>query len=198
MRIGIYVSHPEVAIDPKIDVPNWGLSPVGRARAEAFTQKFKLANSVPTFSSTERKAMELAKILQPSATMRTAREEMGENDRSATGFLPSSVFESHVEQFFAHPERSYNGWERAIDAQKRIHQAVKTAIEAMPDSKIVFCGHGGVGTLLKCALDDRMITQSEDQRLLGHAGGGNCFAFDLDRLSLLCDWTPMEQFEGLY
>ena len=45
---------------------------------------------------------------------------MHENDRSATGFLEPSEFERVADEFFARPTVSIGGWERAIDAQKRI------------------------------------------------------------------------------
>ena len=45
---------------------------------------------------------------------------IGENDRSATGFLPREEFWATADLFFAHPTESIRGWERAIDAQARI------------------------------------------------------------------------------
>ena len=30
---GVYVTHPQVLIDPAVPVPDWGLSPLGRGRA---------------------------------------------------------------------------------------------------------------------------------------------------------------------
>ena len=35
----LYLTHPQVMIDPAIAVPHWGLSPEGRARAEAFAAR---------------------------------------------------------------------------------------------------------------------------------------------------------------
>ena len=32
---GLYITHPQVQIDPAVPVPDWGLSALGRARAEA-------------------------------------------------------------------------------------------------------------------------------------------------------------------
>jgi broad specificity phosphatase PhoE len=59
-------------------------------------------------------------------------------------------------------------------------------------NEILFVGHGAVGTLLKCHLARRRISRAEDQA----AGGGNIYAFSLAGLDLLCDWTPVELFEG--
>jgi hypothetical protein len=51
--------------------------------------------------------------------------DLGENDRSATGFLPPEEFERVADEFFGSPEKSARGWERAGDAQVRIVRAVE-------------------------------------------------------------------------
>jgi broad specificity phosphatase PhoE len=120
---------------------------------------------------------------------------MGENDRSATGFLPPELFEETADRFFAAPEISTSGWERAIDAQRRIVATVTTAMASVPaGTPAVFCGHGAVGTLLKCHVGRRPIARSEDQSRHADKGGGNCFSFDLAAMQLGCEWTAMEDF----
>jgi len=95
---------------------------------------------------------------------------MGENDRSSTGFLHEDAFQAAANWFFAHPYESFQGWERAIDAQHRIVTAVQAVLSAHdPETPIAFIGHGGVGTLLKCHLGERPISRLEDQP----GGGGN-------------------------
>jgi len=118
---------------------------------------------------------------------------MHENDRSATGFLPPPQFEEAADWFFAHPEQSFKGWERAVDAQARIVEAFD-AVLATHDAAapIAFVGHGGVGTLLKCHLAGRPISRDRDQP----GGGGNLYAFGLADLGLTCDWTPIEDWRG--
>jgi hypothetical protein len=44
----------------------------------------------------------------------TALPELGENDRSATGYLSEPEFDDVVDEFFRRPEESVWGWERAI------------------------------------------------------------------------------------
>jgi broad specificity phosphatase PhoE len=190
----LYVSHPQVGIDPEVPVPLWPLSADGRARARAFAVSGVIPPAAMIFSSRERKAMELAEILAEYAgTLVMADHLMGENDRSSTGFLPPALFEVTADRFFSHPEESIDGWERAVDAQARIVDTVTTAIACLsPQTPAVFCGHGGVGTLLKCHIARRPISRAEDQSRHGHRGGGNCFTFDLDPPRLGCDWTPME------
>jgi hypothetical protein len=39
----------------------------------------------------------------------TILHELGENDRSATGFLEPDVFETTADRFFAEPDRSIDG-----------------------------------------------------------------------------------------
>ena len=190
----LYVSHPQVQIDAAIPIPLWALSDDGRARARAFGMSGVIPPAAMIFSSRERKALEMAEILaEYTGTLVLSDHEMGENDRTSTGFLPPALFEATADRFFAEPEKSIDGWERAIDAQERIARTVATALASVPaGTPAIFCGHGGVGTLLKCHVSGRAICREEDQGRLGHRGGGNCFSFDLDPPRLGCDWTPME------
>jgi broad specificity phosphatase PhoE len=196
MLRALYVTHPQVRINANVPVPLWGLSEEGRTRAEAFVDRLILPPEVMVFSSRERKALELAELLADKAgTLVMSDHLMGENDRSSTGFLPPVLFETMADRFFAEPERSADGWERACDAQQRVVDTVRTAASALPpDGFAIFCGHGAVGTLLKCHLGGRPIARSEDQSRHGHKGGGNCFAFSLGPERLLSEWTPMEDW----
>ncbi len=190
----LYVTHPQVEMDAQIPVPLWRLSALGRQRAEAFAARGVVPVGAMIFSSRETKAMQLADILAAAAgTPVLSDHRMGENDRSATGFLPPSLFEAMADRFFAEPAVSADGWERAVDAQQRIVDTITTALASVPaDTPAVFCGHGAVGTLLKCHVGGRSIARSEDQRRLANPGGGNCFAFDLDPPRLGGEWVAME------
>ncbi len=190
----IYLTHPQVRIDAAVPVPLWGLSDIGRARAEAFVERKLVPGGAVVFSSREAKAMELADIIaRATGTPVLLDHAMGENDRSSTGFLPPSLFEDHADRFFASPYESIEGWEKAVDAQSRIVGSVRMALGSVPgDAQVIFCGHGAVGTLLKCHVAGRRIDRSEDQSRKGDPGGGNGFMFDLGAGRLLSDWTPME------
>ncbi|WP_193337693.1 histidine phosphatase family protein [Devosia beringensis] len=192
----LYVTHPQVEMDAQIPVPLWRLSELGRQRAEAFAARGVVPAGAMIFTSRETKAMELADILAAATGTPVLSDHlMGENDRSATGFLPPSLFEAMADRFFAEPEVSAEGWERAVDAQRRIVDTVTTALASVPpDVPAVFCGHGAVGTLLKCHLAGRPIARSEDQSRHANKGGGNCFAFDLDPARLSGEWQAMEDF----
>lgn len=196
----LYVSHPQVRMDPNVPVPLWGLSAEGRQRAERFARSGAVPAGAMIFSSRERKAQELAEILAAVAgTLVLTDHLMGENDRSATGFLPPALFEAAADRFFAEPHASIDGWERAIDAQRRIVATVRTALGSVPaETAAIFCGHGAVGTLLKCHVAERPIERSQDQGRTGGTGGGNCFVFDLDTPELHCDWTRLEDFAPVW
>ncbi|PRD44492.1 histidine phosphatase family protein [Phyllobacterium phragmitis] len=189
-----YITHPQIVMDPAIPVPQWGLSQTGRARLEAICDRPWVLSLTRIFSSDEKKALETAEILaRGSGCPIEIDAMMGENDRASTGFLPPPEFEKAADRFFAEPELSFNGWERAVDAQARIVQAVETAIDhSSGNEPVAFVGHGGVGTLLKHHLGRTPISRIRDQP----PGGGNIFAFRLSDRALLCDWEPLETFSG--
>ncbi|WP_439625713.1 histidine phosphatase family protein [Shinella sp.] len=189
----LYITHPQVLIDPAVPVPDWGLSERGRERA-LLAAEAGWARQVGRFvASTERKAIETADILSGGRVPVETDHAMGENDRSATGFLPPPAFEAAANEFFAHPETSFRGWERAVDAQARIVAAVEQVLASHdPTVPIAFVGHGGVGTLLKCHLKGTPIRRDGDQP----GGGGNLFAFRLADRAVTCDWTPIESWKG--
>ncbi|OLP53447.1 histidine phosphatase family protein [Rhizobium rhizosphaerae] len=192
--LALYLTHPQVQIDPAVPVPLWGLSPKGRERCMAAAAHAPWVRQLGRIlSSAETKAVETAAILAEAAGVTPeAVEAMGENDRSATGFLTPDLFEAAADQFFAAPEESYRGWERAVDAQARIVGAVEAALSGHdPAIPVLFVGHGAVGTLLKCHLQGAPISRTGDQP----GGGGNLFAFRLADRQVLCDWTPIEAWQ---
>lgn len=195
----LYITHPQVRIDPAVPVPEWGLSDIGAERVREASRLPWAQALLRIVSSAETKAIETARILsQTSGAAIDIIETMHENDRSATGFLPPPEFEKAADWFFAHPQESFHGWERAIDAQARIVDAVRAVLDRHDlQQPIAFVGHGGVGTLLKCHIEGRGISRSKDQP----PGGGNLFRFSIADFSLAaasptCDWTAMETWQG--
>ena len=116
------------------------------------------------------------------------REGLGENDRSATGYLPRAEFEAMADLFFAHPNQSIRGWERAVDAQARIVAAVEEVL-ASCSRNVAIVSHGGVGTLLLCHLRQCPIGREHDQPA---NNGGNYFAFDAGTRRLRHGWAPVD------
>jgi broad specificity phosphatase PhoE len=172
----IFLTHAEVEIDPAVPVPDWGLSSTGRARHAAFAASAEADGISAVFASTERKAREgAAPVADRLGIELRHRAALGENDRSATGYLPKAEFEATADRFFAEPDASIRGWESARAAQTRIVGAVRDALEEpRPEGDVLIVAHGGVGTLLRCHLLGQGISRSED---LPHPGGGCWFAF---------------------
>ena len=100
-----YLTHPQVEMEPARPVPLWRLSGKGRARVEALLDRPWLRSVKRILSSDETKAVEAAAIV--GAHLGVAVEidrEMGENDRSSTGFLEPPAFEAAADRFFGEPE----------------------------------------------------------------------------------------------
>lgn len=188
MRLVHVVTHPEVRIDPTIAVTRWSLSDTGRARMLAFAAWPRLRRVDRLFCSTETKAVEAAQILQRSTGLSAVHHAaLGENDRSATGFLHKEAFEQAADAFFGQATRSFRGWERAVDAQRRIVEAVDELLRDGGSGDTLIVSHGAVGTLLKCHLKGRAITRDEDQPAQGHV-----FCFDAATRRVVHDWRPLE------
>jgi len=168
----LYLTHPQVKVDPAVPVPQWGLSDVGRARTRAFARDPALRAYRRIIASTEEKAKEAAAILAEALGLQVeVHEGLHENDRSATGYRPEAEFQKLADAFFARPQESVSGWERAADAQARIVAGITAALSQAPGSPALFVGHGGVGTLLLCHLAGYPISRTHDQPPVG----GGCF-----------------------
>lgn len=187
-----FLTHPDVLIDPAVPVPDWPLSPRGRDRMASAAALPWMAGVRALWCSTERKARDGAAIL--AGRLRVTVSELaalGESDRAATGYLPSAEFEAVADQFFAHPDQSARGWERAVDAQRRILAAVDHVLAraAACPGDVAIVSHGGVGTLLLCHLRGTPISRAHDQPA---TNGGNYFAFDGATRRLRHGWRPVE------
>jgi broad specificity phosphatase PhoE len=190
MNLVRYLTHPQVKIDPAIPVPSWGLSEIGRARTQAIAGARRLSATTQIISSAERKAIETAEIIAAKLNVHVeVRQAMHENDRSATGFLVPDEFELVANQFFAQPDVSIRGWERAIDAQSRIVREVEHVLARKRPGDVLFVGHGGVGTLLYCHYAGLAIDRAHDQP----AGGGCFFAFAEDGRRVQHSWRHLEE-----
>lgn len=165
-----YLTHPQVAIDPAVPVPDWGLSDRGRARVDRLAASDWVLGIGRIVSSAERKALVTAHPIAARLGLPViVAPASHENDRSATGFLPPPEFETVADRFFAEPETSIRGWERAVDAQARVADAITEALAGIDAGRVLVVGHGGVGTLLWCRLRGLPIDRCHDQP----AGGGN-------------------------
>jgi broad specificity phosphatase PhoE len=186
-----FITHPEVQIDPGIAVPDWDLSPRGRERMHRLLDRDWVSGLAAVWSSTERKAISGARILAEAVCLRPlTNPDLGENDRSATGYLPKAEFEATADAFFAHPHNTIRGWESAAKAQRRIVAAIGTVLhEAPAERDVAVVSHGGVGALLLCWLKTCPISRSEDQP---GQGGGNYYCFDRQTHTLRHGWMAID------
>lgn len=173
-----FVTHAEPLVDPARPIGSWGLSSVGRARADAWR-----CPPGPVSASTERKAVETAERIAPGRPVTTSAR-LGEIDRSATGYLPPVEFEAVVTDFFDHPDEAVRGWERAVDAQERIVAAVREVTVGVDDTTIV--SHGAVGALLLAALHGAPVSR----RFL-HPGMGSVSTFDPEVWRVTSGWRRL-------
>lgn len=194
-RLARYLTHPDVQIDPLVEIGSWSLNERGASRVAALVQELgALKDTKHVFSSAETKALEtatpLASALGASVKVRTG---MHENDRSSTGFLPPEEFETVADRFFAEPSASVRGWETAADAQHRIMKETFSCLAEAKDGDVLIVGHGAVGTLLFCALAGQQIDRRFHQ---GSSGGGCWFEFDIDHPIPSRGWRLMESLSA--
>jgi broad specificity phosphatase PhoE len=120
----VLITHPNVVIDPGVAVTRWPLSELGRARMRAGLQQPWVRELTALHCSTEQKAIDSAQIVAEHVGLPIAQhEDLGENDRSATGFLPPPEFERLADNFFGRPHESARGWERAVGTLLHCHLA---------------------------------------------------------------------------
>lgn len=186
-----FITHPEVVIDPDIPVTEWCLSAKGLARMNTMLKQPWVDSIEGVFSSCEQKAIDGARVLSEHLDIDFATDEaLGENDRSSTGYLPSTVFEATADRFFLNYNDSVDGWETAVNAQERIVKAIDSILsQTMVSGTIGIVSHGAVGTLLLCDLKGWRISREHDQP---GGGGGNYFVFDRQTREVVHEWCPID------
>ena len=186
-----YITHPDVVIDPDVPVPQWPLSETGLRRMEKAVRLPFVSTLEALYCSMEQKARDGASVLGTQLDLKpVARADLGENDRSSTGFLPKEAFLTHVEAFFGKPDESVAGWETARNAQTRVVNAVRAIVDQEGFEKnVAIVGHGGVGSLLLTALMDAPISMNQEQP---GTAGGNWFSFDPDRWAVHSTWGAID------
>ncbi len=184
-----YLTHPEVVIDPNIQIQNWGLSEIGHARTQKLIQSGALRGTTRIVTSAEQKARDTAEPIAQSLNAHLhINPQTHENDRSATGYLPADDFEATADAFFAHPDKSIRGWETANAAQARIVAELEKTLQDQSAGDILIVGHGGVGTLLYCHYAGLPIDRRYDQM----PGGGCLFAMDIAERRVVHHWRRIE------
>ncbi|MGO4706677.1 histidine phosphatase family protein [Microvirga sp. 2MCAF38] len=187
----IFITHPEVVINPNQPVPEWPLSETGRLRMERFAESIASGTIDAVYASTEQKAIDGALIVAEKFGHAIKTDpDLGENDRSATGYIAPPEFWDVVREFFGHPTRSIRGWERAIDAQTRIVHAITRVLRNEHGTgDIIVVSHGAVGCLLTAHLQ-RVAIGTESRPT--HPGGGCYLILDRDPLAIRSGWHTIE------
>jgi broad specificity phosphatase PhoE len=187
MRTFYLITHPNVVISRDVPVPRWPLSELGKQRMRAGLRQPWVRDITAIYCSTEQKAIDGAAILGEHLSLPFhVVEALGENDRSATGFLPPDEFERVADEFFARPHESVRGWERAVDAQSRIVRAIEKIED---NATVAIVSHGAVGTLLYCHLAGEPIARRWDQP---PNGGGNYYRFTLSPRAVHSWWRAID------
>ncbi len=190
MNVIRYITHPNVAIDPRVPVAKWQLSDEGRRRAMAMLSQPWIQTVDRIISSDETKALETAQILGTHLDLKVeVRTGIGENDRTSTGFVPPDEFELLADAFFERPHDSVRGWERAIDAQTRITAGLADLLDDQRASAscTAVVGHGAVGTLWFCHLTNQEIDRRHDQ-----PGQGCYYRLDGASRAVTHPWRPID------
>ncbi len=183
-----FLTHPQVVIDPAVPVPRWPLSEVGRRRAHLFADSLVDGAVTAVWSSSERKALDGGAIIAKRLGVQHRIDpELGENDRSATGYIAPPEFWDVGAAFFRNPDESVRGWETARHAQRRIVTALHRLARDEPTrGDIVVVAHGAVGELLMAHLQGVEIGAQDRPQ---HAGGGCWIEIDRASFEVLAGWT---------
>lgn len=189
----LFITHPEVVIDPHVPVPQWPLSPRGRERMELLAGKLAGTAISAVWSSDERKAMDGAEILAARLGIpHHVMAALGENDRTASGYIPEPEFSRVAEAFFANPTQSVRGWATAAGEQERIVAAIQ-AVAARADGGLqLIVSHGGVGRLLRARLEGVPIGAETRP---GNPRGGCCMLLSVPPFAALSSWTDIEDWD---
>jgi broad specificity phosphatase PhoE len=124
MRKFIFISHPNVVVSKTVPVPQWPLSEVGRARMQTSLAQPWVREISAVYCSTEQKAIDGAAILARHLSLGyTTVHALGENDRSATGFLPPDEFEKVADQFLRGPTH------RCAAGKRRLRRSSAFAVQ---------------------------------------------------------------------
>ena len=183
----LFVTHADVRIDPAVEVTEWGLTERGADRHARHARALDMGHDA-IWCSSERKAIDAAEIYADVLGLPIQQDAaLGENDRSATGFMPKDQFEAAADAFFARPDDSFRGWETARAAQARIVEAVER-VSATGAKCPLIVAHGGVGALLLCHVLGEAIDRVRDQP---GGAGGNAFRFTLPEKRMLHGWRDI-------
>lgn len=189
-----FITHPDVVKSADVPVPRWPLSARGRERMTAMLARPWVSGTGAVYCSDEQKATDGAEILAAHLGLTyNVVPELGEVDRSSTGYLSEEEHAVAARLLFERPDESVRGWETARHAQERIIRAVDAVIESVESGSgigdIAIVAHGGVGTLYLCQLKGAPISMTEAQP---GRDGGYYFRFNAATKALSHGWVRID------
>jgi broad specificity phosphatase PhoE len=194
------ITHPDVIKDPALPVPHWPLSARGRARMAAMLARPWVRDITAVYCSDEQKALDGAEILAGHLGLTpVVVPELGEVDRSSTGYLPEAEHAAAARLLFERPDESVRGWETARHAQARFIRAAEAIVRGViarePGSggDVAIVAHGAVGTFYLCYLKGAPISMAEAQP---GRDGGHYYCFDAHTKELRHGWVRIEPEEN--
>jgi broad specificity phosphatase PhoE len=148
------------------------------------------------YCSDEQKALDGAAILAAHLGLTPiVVPELGEVDRSSTGWLPEEEHAAAARLLFARPDESVRGWETAVAAQARVVRAIEGILQSAGElggggaGEITIVAHGAVGTFYLCYLLGQPISMTHAQP---GRDGGHYYCFDAETRQLDHGWTRIE------
>ncbi len=115
----IYITHPAVEIKPAIPVEQWPISDVGRKQVSHLVKLLRWDQVDAIYSSQENKALVTAEAIFSKwhhlihLPAKSGFPELGEINRTSTGFLAKDDYLEAMKFFYEKPNQSYKGWETA-------------------------------------------------------------------------------------
>lgn len=151
----VLVRHSQPRIERNVPAAEWGLSDLGRRRAESMAANLRGYRVSLIWCSREPKAVETAEVLGNALGVPIrVKTGLEEHHRGNVPFFPTTQeFEQAVEAFFSQPSRLVLGSETASQARDRFAAAIEAVLEADSGDAIVIT-HGTVMTLYLARVAD--------------------------------------------
>ncbi len=182
----IYITHPEVIINPAIAIDEWVLSPLGWDRVEKLLALKFWQEVEKVYTSSEPKAYMIGEKVSKKYGIELEKiSDLREIDRSATGIIsPLSDYMQVVQLSYENIKEMAKGWESISNVMLRNSNAVEMLKTKYNGKTFVIIGHGCAGTTIKCHIKKVNPTFQEDPQKTG------CyFIANLDTNEIIQDWS---------
>lgn len=182
----LFVTSPAVTVMPTVPVSQWPISEQGMKQIGALAQQPFWPTIAAVYASTDTRSYTAADYLCAKHGISCEMvDDLREINRDSTGCLPLDEYVALIKQFYASPETSVRGWEPAQRAQERIVRSVSQLMDRHREETIAIIGHGGVGTLLACAIEGVPATYERDPKT-----AGKLLEVDWENRRILHWWEP--------